>query len=146
MSLSNTTLDIQGNILRLDDADQDIVAGSSGIFMGCGSGKDYFLQDGDLIVDGGELVRAFGGGMGFAVTSYAAGTGTVGTEGTMQIPYEAGFESNKASADGDFGNQTGCIGVYGRSGADAILFCIKAADGDWRCQLINAVSGGVKLT
>ncbi len=71
---------------------------------------------------------------------------TVGENGTTAIPFEAGFESSAAQADTDFGNATGCCGFYMRSGADAVLFCVKAPDGDWRCQLINAATGGVKLT
>jgi len=90
-----------------------------------------------------SIIRAGGGKkIGFHPDTSNA----IGTEGALGIPFKTGTESTASQANTDFGSFTGAQGVYFRNNGDAILFCIKAPDGDWRCQLINSGAGGLKLT
>ena len=109
------------------------------------NGDISFEDDVTMGSSGTDLVKVAGGiiikstssaEIGFQVTNASI---SIGTEGTLQIPYETGSASSAAAADADFGDATGCMGVYLSSGGNPLL-CIREADGDWATVLMTGGS------
>ena len=61
---------------------------------------------------------------------------SIGTAGTLQIPYKTGSASSAAQADTDFGDEVGCMGVYLQSAGNPIL-CIREVDGSWATEILT---------
>jgi len=93
------------------------------------------IDTGDITIDSTFRLRAFTATeIGIFVGNE---TGTIGTEGTLVIPFEGGSDSNRAAADTDFGAFNGAIGCYNRSGASSLLLCVRRANGNWGCKLMD---------
>lgn len=83
--------------------------------------------DTDVVIDGGKQVKAYDSQeIGLQVTNNSI---TVGTEGTVQIPWLGASSATKAAADTDFGNARACIGINEIGGTPTFL--VRKSDGSW---------------
>lgn len=81
----------------------------------------------DLTIDNGRRIRAESSTeIGIFVTQ---STATIGTLGSLQVPWKGSTSSNKAGADGEFGAFDGAIAINEIAGTPILI--IRKSDGTW---------------
>ena len=108
------------------------------------AGTNFFVCDGgsneiiftrgvefnqDTLVDSGSMIRSHDSiECGFSV-SKLADVASIGTEGTMQIPWLGTFSGSRSATDTDFGNGHACIGIMESAGTPYLM--VKSSNGGW---------------
>ena len=108
------------------------------------AGNNFFVCDGgsneiiftrgvefneDTLVDSGSMIRSHDSiECGFSV-SKLADVASIGTEGTMQIPWLGTFSGSRSATDTDFGNGHACIGIMESAGTPYLM--VKSSNGGW---------------
>jgi hypothetical protein len=131
---------------RIYNSGSDIVTNgaSGGDIKFQEAGTDFFVCDGgsdeiifsrgvefneDTLVDSGSMIRSHDSiECGFSV-SKLADVASIGTEGTMQIPWLGTFSGSRSATDTDFGNGHACIGIMESAGTPYLM--VKSSNGGW---------------
>tara|TARA_R110002167_G_scaffold230102_1_gene435287 strand:- start:265 stop:2199 length:1935 start_codon:yes stop_codon:yes gene_type:complete len=108
------------------------------------AGTNFFVCDGgsneiifsrgvefneDTLVDSGSMIRSHDSiECGFSV-SKLADVASIGTEGTVQIPFKSSFSGSRSATDTDFGNGHACIGIMESAGTPYLM--VKSSNGGW---------------
>ena len=88
-----------------------------------------------LSMDGAGIIKsASASEIAFQVTNDSI---SIGIEGTVQIPQKTGSSSTAAQADTDFGDATGCMGIYMNDTSKVHLLVVKQPDGAWAAVVLT---------
>ena len=135
MFIDATGVTINDNLIIQDDltVQDDVTLGFSG-------GDELTINAtlvSDLNIENGNEIKPDSGQIGIFVNDF----GSIGTFGSLGIPFDPNFESTAAAADTDFGDVVGSIGVYGRAGGTPLLV-VKTVDSPstWRGVLLNNIT------
>lgn len=91
------------------------------------STSHFKINTTDIEVKGGlEIKSSDATEIGFQVTNTSI---TVGTEGTVQLPWLGSSSTTKGAADTDFGNAQACCGINEIGGTPTLL--VRKSDGSW---------------